>query len=95
MRLDEQRYVAADDFKRVLRAIIKRDIASAVEEELGDSNLRLHNDVLSDLTSDEKIDALIREMAQEEIQDAVTRGEQIPAHLMFLAGFPISGYGRC
>lgn len=95
MKLEEQRYVAADDFKKVLRAIIKRDIATAVDEELGDANLRLHDEVLSDLTSDEKVDTLIKEMAQEEIQDAVTRGEHIPAPLMLLAGYPISGYGQC
>jgi len=82
------------EFKKLLATQVKLDIASAIREHPhleGDAATAAYNT----LTRSETVDDLVRDLAYEEAQDAVTRGEIPPAALLLLAGFQANPVGQC
>ena len=74
------------EFKKLLTVQIKLDIASTIREDPSldtESSKRAYEK----LADDSHIDRLVRDLAYEETQAAVERGEVPPAALLLLAGF--------
>jgi len=75
-----------DEYKKLLGLQIKLDIAKAVREHPhleGDDLERAYTQLADDAT----IEELVRELANEEVQDTVSRGQIPPAAMLALAGF--------
>ena len=74
------------EYRKLLGMQIKLDIAQALREHphLEGSNEKRAYDKLADNAT---IDALVRELANEEVQDTVSRGHLPPAAMLALAGF--------
>ena len=74
------------EYRKLLGMQIKLDIAQAIREHphLKGGNQKLAYDKLADNAT---IDAMVRELANEEVQDTVSRGHLPPAAMLALAGF--------
>lgn len=83
-----------NEMHRLLEAQIKVDIAQAI---------RLHPHLTGDdavnayekLTDKPTVNRLVRDLAYEEAQDAIDRGEAPTAALLYLAGFSSNPIGDC
>ena len=83
-----------DEMRDILASQIKVDIAQAIRQHptlSGAEAVAAYND----MTDATKIDGLVRDLAYEEAQAAVARGEAPPAALFRLAGFTPNPIGDC
>ena len=80
------RKVLLDKFKEALEVQIKLDIAETIRHHPhldGDASLRAYNE----LANPESIDRMVRDLAQEEVESAIDRGELPAAAILHLAGY--------
>lgn len=78
---------ALAEFKRLMATQIKVDIASAIRQHPhlhGDSATHAYNT----LASDNSVNELVTELARDEVEDALARGEVPAAAFLHLAGYP-------
>jgi hypothetical protein len=72
--------------KKLMAAQIKLDIASTIRHHphmTGESSQKAYRT----LANDETVDELVRQLAKEEVEAAVTRGEIPAASFLLLAGY--------
>ena len=75
-----------EEYRRLLGLQIKLDIAALIREHPHLEG-RASQNAFNELASNETIDKLVRELAYEETQDAVSRGKMPPPAMLALAGF--------
>ncbi|MEE8410163.1 MAG: hypothetical protein V3T05_11195 [Myxococcota bacterium] len=83
-----------NEFRRLLEAQIKVDIAQAIRQHphlTGDDAVQAYER----LTGKPTVNRLVRDLAYEEAQAAVDRGEAPAAALLYLAGFSPNPIGEC
>ena len=82
------------EMRDILASQIKVDIAQAIRQHptlAGDDAVKAYND----MTHPTQLDTLVRDLAYEEAQAAVERGEAPQAALLHLAGFSPNPIGDC
>jgi hypothetical protein len=94
MKNDTGPELLLQEYRKLLGMQIKLDIAKAIREHphLEGGNQKLAYDKLADNAT---IDALVRELANEEVQDTVSRGHLPPAAMLALAGFKPNPAATC
>jgi hypothetical protein len=86
MKSDTKPDALLAEYKKLLGVQIKLDIAKALRQHprLNGAGVQRAYDKLADSTT---IEALVQELANEEVQDTVSRGHIPPAAMLALAGF--------
>ncbi len=90
---DDRQGAALDAIKKLMATRIKLDIAATVRANPNISAERTQ-EVFNLLANDETVDGLVRDLAREEVEAAIARGQLPSASFLHLAGYKRNQLGE-